>query len=94
MMEQLGRLGAKNLSMGIDAETASVGELTPQQLSLAASTALNRGVEVICLFFCHTSPESSAYIHPQHAIMLHRGMGGVCSPPCALHQQPAQQTHI
>ena len=46
MMRQLSRLVGKNLSMGIDAETASVGELTPQQLSIAATTAFNRGIEV------------------------------------------------
>ncbi|CAL5229598.1 g12956 [Coccomyxa viridis] len=45
MMRQLSRLVGKNLSMGIDAETASVGELTPQQLSIAATTAFNRGIE-------------------------------------------------
>jgi hypothetical protein len=47
MMHQLAHLGTKNLSMGIDAERASVGELTPQQLCIAATTAFNRGVEVI-----------------------------------------------
>ena len=46
MMHQLAHLAGKNLSMGIDAETASVGELTPRQLSIAATTAFNRGVEV------------------------------------------------
>ena len=46
MMRQLSRLVGKNLSMGIDAETASVGELTPKQLSIAATTAFNRGIEV------------------------------------------------
>ena len=46
MMRQLSRLVGKNLSMGIDGETASVGELTPKQLSIAATTAFNRGIEV------------------------------------------------
>ena len=46
MMQQLAHLVGKNLSMGIDAETASVSELTPQQLVLAATSALNRGIEV------------------------------------------------
>lgn len=46
MIRQLSRLVGKNLSMGIDAETASVGELTPSQLSIAATTAFNRGIEV------------------------------------------------
>lgn len=49
MMHQLAHLGTKNLSMGIDAERASVGELTPQQLCIAATTAFNRGVEVMCI---------------------------------------------
>ena len=46
MMHQLAHLAGRNVSMGIDAETASVGELTPRQLSIAATTAFNRGVEV------------------------------------------------
>ena len=48
MMTQLAHLVGKNLSMGIDAETASVSELTPRQLVLAATSALNRGIEVRC----------------------------------------------
>ena len=48
MMQQLAHLVGKNLSMGIDAETASVSELTPRQLVLAATSALNRGIEVRC----------------------------------------------
>ena len=53
MMQQLAHLVGKNLSMGIDAETASVSELTPKQLVLAATSALNRGIEVRrALLFC------------------------------------------
>ena len=72
MMGQLAHLVGKNLSMGIDAETASVSELTPQQLVLAATSALNRGIEVRRALLCpkkmeprHASPRVLCSLQPQ-----------------------------
>jgi len=70
MMQQLSHLVGKNLSMGIDAESASVTELTPRQLCIAATTAFNRGVEV----------RLSALLgsHRNSMCMLTLGTSGMC----------------
>ena len=73
MMRQLARLVGKNLSMGIDGETASVGELTPKQLSIAATTAFNRGIEVRNASECHPKFCVQADLWPRSACLSVRG---------------------
>ncbi len=62
MMQQLSHLVGKNLSMGIDAESASVTELTPRQLCIAATTAFNRGVEVLLSALSGLSQEGHVHV--------------------------------
>ena len=73
MMTQLAHLVGKNLSMGIDAETASVSELTPQQLVLAATSALNRGIEVRCALLLYRRWR----LRPEGSV-LYCSLGFVC----------------
>ena len=71
MMQQLSHLVGKNLSMGIDAESASVTELTPRQLCIAATTAFNRGVEVLL--------SALSGSHRKAMCILTPGASGICS---------------
>ena len=80
MMQQLAHLVGKNLSMGIDAETASVSELTPQQLVLAATSALNRGIEVRCALPLLLTEGVSAP-EPERSV-LYCSLGSVCMIYC------------
>jgi hypothetical protein len=53
MVKLIPRLVRANLTLGIDEENGHVGELTVEQVVLAATTAFDRAVQV-CVYLSHT----------------------------------------
>lgn len=55
MVKLIPRLVHANLSLGIDEDSGHVGELTVEQVVLAATTSFDRAVQVHSCLFCHAA---------------------------------------